>query len=236
MANTRPMSHFTTNDSHFLRTSHPFYYSTKPALFPGLTDHELALVLPVIAYWGFSLIFHLLDCSNLQWLEKHRIHESIEIRKRNIASKRQVIFTVLSHQFLQTFLGWIFIDDVVNCGGSIAKHLGAMQALVPTLQRLVHFVFGSKFGSYVWDQTAEGIVYYAYWWGIPTLQFVFALCVCVAFSGLGTDRVLEGSSWIHGDTVFTGSCTATNFSTNTFILYTIGYMCRTLTARSTATL
>jgi sphinganine C4-monooxygenase len=170
---TRP---FNVYESHLLRNSHPFYYSTKPVLITGLTDAEFALALPLLAYWGLSFLFQLLDSSTAKWVEKYRIHESAEITKRNRATKLQVVLAVLGQQFIQTFMGYIFIsDDAENCGGSVTRHLGAIQAQVPTLQWLVRFVFGSQFGSHVWDQKAEEIVYYSYWWAKPILQFFFAM-------------------------------------------------------------
>lgn len=162
----------------FLSSSQPFYYSIKSETIPGLPDHVLSVSAPFLAYWVLSLTFHVFDISGWRWLDKYRIHESPEVQKRNRVSKTQVVWAVLLQQFLQTLLGLWWIDsDAAMCGGSIAGHLDAMYALVPTLQKLVRFMFGDNFGAHLWGQKADEIVYYAYWWGIPIMQLWFAMFI-----------------------------------------------------------
>ena len=70
-----------------------------------MSDETLALVAPLAAYWIYSAFFQILDSLPLHWLERYRIHESEEVKARNLASKWDVFVAVLFQQVVQTLLG-----------------------------------------------------------------------------------------------------------------------------------
>ena len=53
----------------------PFYHTDRQTILPNVSDDALSVIAPVIAYWVYSLLFHILDCSEWSLLDKFRIHE-----------------------------------------------------------------------------------------------------------------------------------------------------------------
>ncbi|SCV03409.1 LAME_0H10198g1_1 [Lachancea meyersii CBS 8951] len=95
----------------------PFeHLQTQKPLLPWLTDGQLALVLPVIAYWAFSLLFHVMDTFELA--EKFRIHPSEEVQKRNKASRQEVLSEVLLQHVIQSVTGgaMLYFDPAPSTG------------------------------------------------------------------------------------------------------------------------
>lgn len=76
------------------------------SIIQGTPDGILALIAPVVAYWGLSLFFHIIDVYELA--EYYRIHPSEEERKRNRASRMQVLLEVIFQHFIQSVVGYIF--------------------------------------------------------------------------------------------------------------------------------
>ncbi|KAG0352285.1 hypothetical protein BGZ54_002870 [Gamsiella multidivaricata] len=77
-----------------------------------ISDQSLALLLPVIVYWVYSLLFHWISLQEFAWFEKYRIHDKEE-ETRNRVSLPDVIKAVIVQQVLQTALGFIVVvaDD-----------------------------------------------------------------------------------------------------------------------------
>jgi len=145
----------------------PFYYSHKASLFAGFPDQYLALASPIFAYWSLSLFFHYLDISSWKWLEKHRIHESSEVKARNIATRSQVVWAVLLQQVIQTLLGLMWLSD----GPKTTNHTQRMQDIMMKLCPFLRWgVGGAKTEEVIHD-----LVYFVYWWGIPGFQFLTAM-------------------------------------------------------------
>ena len=69
-------------------------------LFDFISDQSLALLLPVIVYWAYSLLFHWISIKEIPWLEKYRIHDKEE-EIRNRVSLADVIKAVIIQQVLQ---------------------------------------------------------------------------------------------------------------------------------------
>lgn len=161
-------------------TNVPFYYSHAPSLVEGFPDHLLVLAAPILAYWSLSLFFHYLDISGWKWLEQYRIHDSAEVKARNRATRTQVVWAVLLQQLIQTLLGLFWMGDHVP----VANHGEKMEDMARTLQPLLTLVVGEKLGRGALPEA----VYFVYWWGIPTFQFLSAMCVfnlvrCVMLMG-----------------------------------------------------
>ncbi|GLB43434.1 putative fatty acid hydroxylase superfamily protein [Lyophyllum shimeji] len=150
-------------------TAVPFYYSHKPTVIAAVPDQHLALAAPVLAYWSLSLFFHCLDISGWKWLEKYRIHDSAEVATRNRATRSQVIWAVLLQQVIQTVLGLFWLTNEAP----VANHQEKIRAIALQLQPLVELVVGTQNAHTLLPDLA----WTAYWWAIPTFQFLFAMFV-----------------------------------------------------------
>lgn len=211
----------TFSDSHcacYAPKNVPFYHTDRPSIVPGIPDYLLALAAPIIGYWSLSLVFHALDISGWQWLEKYRIHESAEVKSRNLATRTEVVRAVLLQQAIQTMLGLVWVtEDAYTRPGNWR---GGMEDVGVVLVGVVRTVLGKEMGGQVLQTKGADMVYFLYWWAIPIAQFCFAMCIylCHVFiCNLTHVGILTGSSSTHGSTFCTGSCTPTNSSTNTFI-------------------
>lgn len=76
---------------------------TLPPLIPHLPDKVLTLLLPLAAYWSFSLFFHWIDIKD--YFPQYRLHTPAEVLKRNRVSRWEVIRDVLIQQAVQTIVG-----------------------------------------------------------------------------------------------------------------------------------
>ncbi|KAK4186897.1 sphingolipid C4-hydroxylase [Podospora australis] len=76
-------------------------YETRPYpdVLPFISDFWLSLVLPHIAYWVMSAIFHIIDIYDL--FPQYRLHTPEEITQRNLASRYEVFRDVIFEQILQ---------------------------------------------------------------------------------------------------------------------------------------
>ncbi|THU83860.1 hypothetical protein K435DRAFT_688726 [Dendrothele bispora CBS 962.96] len=158
----------------FSPTDAPFYYSSKPVLVEGIADPILTLAAPIIAYWVSSLLFHFLDISGWKWLDKYRLHDSEEVKKKNLVSRTEVVIAVIFQQVVQTALGYVWLED----RGVNVDHLEKMQDVASWVEPLVRFVSGEA-GE---DKRVKALVlhevaYYMYWWVIPTMQLLMAMFI-----------------------------------------------------------
>ncbi|KAA1468783.1 sphingosine hydroxylase [Dentipellis sp. KUC8613] len=151
----------------------PFYYSTNPTLFAGISDQTLALAAPIVAYWITSLFFHTLDISGWKWLDQYRIHDSAEVNSRNLATRAQVIRAVLFQQAIQTVLGIFWVSDE---GGS-RDYMQDISQLELSMKDLARSVLGKAWEEQLFHNAGPQVVYFTYWWGIPIAQFLFAMFV-----------------------------------------------------------
>lgn len=96
----------------------PYTLRPKPPLLPYLSDFHLSLLLPVVAYWLMSLIFHIITTKN--YFAHHRIHTPAEFKHRNRVSAAEVLRSVIVQQLIQTALG-LTIGYLTNPGDSYGK-------------------------------------------------------------------------------------------------------------------
>lgn len=155
----------------------PFYHTTRPSLLSFTGDKYLSLAAPILAYWGLSLVFHVLDTTNLPYFEKYRIHESPEVLSRNKATMFEVFWSVILQQVIQTIFGLLYLeDDATIFKREIQKdHLAEMAGLAPKVANLVMLALGRKTGEDILKHHGEDFVRWMYWWGIPAAQILFAL-------------------------------------------------------------
>ncbi|KAK4180030.1 fatty acid hydroxylase superfamily-domain-containing protein [Triangularia setosa] len=74
-----------------------------PNLLPFISDFWLSIILPHVAYWVVSGIFHLIDTYDL--FPQYRLHTPEEITQRNLASRWEVARDVVLEQILQVATG-----------------------------------------------------------------------------------------------------------------------------------
>ncbi|OZJ03918.1 hypothetical protein BZG36_03292, partial [Bifiguratus adelaidae] len=86
------------------------FYAKEHGLTPYMSDQALALILPVVLYWVYSLFFHVMSSLEIPAFERYRIHDPEELKKNKV-SQAQVIRGVLLQQFLQTLLGLAMLGD-----------------------------------------------------------------------------------------------------------------------------
>ncbi|KAK4556767.1 Sphingolipid C4-hydroxylase sur2 [Recurvomyces mirabilis] len=87
-----------------------------PSLLPYISDAHLSLALPIVAYWGVSMIFHFIDEWDL--FPQYRLHTPAEVLKRNHVSRWHVFRDVVIQQVIQTIfgLGLAFVDPPSTFG------------------------------------------------------------------------------------------------------------------------
>ncbi|KAG7093860.1 hypothetical protein E1B28_007498 [Marasmius oreades] len=153
----------------FTASDTPYYYSPKPSLVDGVSDPNLALLAPVIAYWVSSLFFHILDTSNWKWLEQLRIHESAEVQVKNRATRSEVVYAVIVQHILQTILGIFWMEDSENNVHHMARLQGWARSLSPCMLGWP----GAQLKPILLHHSA----YFVYWWAIPLLQFLGGMFV-----------------------------------------------------------
>lgn len=88
----------------------PYTLYPRPPIFLSISDFHLSLLLPILAYWSLSAIYHVISTYNL--FSRYRIHTSAELKTRNCATAYEVLRSVILQQFLQTLWG-LFIGHVV---------------------------------------------------------------------------------------------------------------------------
>ncbi|KAH7335594.1 sphingosine hydroxylase [Rhizoctonia solani] len=142
--------------------TYPWYHSSKPDLLDWISDKHLSLAAPIIAYWILSLLFHAIDTFEPPFFERYRLHESEEVKSRNLVSRADVIWAVFLQHIIQTGLGLVFLDE--SGSESSYNHAAGMRYWAPYSRTYV--------GSY-----GQGLVHFTYWWFIPSAQFLFALLV-----------------------------------------------------------
>lgn len=161
------------NSTSAVRT--PFYHTDRAEYVPGISDHTMTAVGPLVAYWALSLLFHALDVSGWRWLDKYRLHESAEVRARNLVGRAAVVRAVVFQQVLQTILALWWVEPQPHV--SSAEHALRAAALAPAVRTWVCRLVGEHAGKNILAHQEHDLVYFVYWWAIPVLQTFFAMCV-----------------------------------------------------------
>ncbi|KAI9811540.1 MAG: hypothetical protein M1826_003143 [Phylliscum demangeonii] len=96
---------FTVTSTPDLPPLPPYTMKERPALVAPIPDKVLILLLPIAAYWLFSLFFHYIDVND--YWPQYRLHTPEEILKRNRVSRRDVVRDVVFQQVIQTIVGYL---------------------------------------------------------------------------------------------------------------------------------
>ncbi|KAF7164264.1 hypothetical protein CNMCM5623_008904 [Aspergillus felis] len=95
----------------------PSYTLTpRPPLLAPIPDNILALILPIVAYWSLSMVYHFIDVYDL--FPQYRLHTPAEVLKRNKVSRWDVVRDVILQHVIQTLAGMAmsYFDDVEYLG------------------------------------------------------------------------------------------------------------------------
>ncbi|KAJ5578772.1 uncharacterized protein N7459_007736 [Penicillium hispanicum] len=117
--------------------------SVREPLLPPVSDSVVALVLPIIAYWGMSMIYHFLDVYG--YFEQYRLHTPAEVLKRNRVTRWEVVRDVILQQVIQTLAGMsvAYFDPVEMTGRDEydvavwARRIRLAQKAIPPMLALV---------------------------------------------------------------------------------------------------
>lgn len=165
----------TTQQHHFLSSRTPFYYTPRADIFPSFPDYYLSLAAPIITYWVTSCFFHILDISDWRALDQYRIHESSEVKSRNLVSKWEVVKAVILQQIPQTLLGLWWMDGAVS-GGAV-DHVGHMLHMLPRMTSVMTGVFGGNLGKLLLESYKAEVLYVTYWWLMPIARIFIGMYV-----------------------------------------------------------
>lgn len=154
----------------------PFYHVHRDSVFPGIPDNVASLLINVLAYWVTSMMYHLFDISGWKWIEKYRIQESEEMKKRNLVTKGEAIRMVAFQQVMQTAFGfaWFIMFPVPPVSANYTQDL---RVLSLKIAKYLFMILGEQRGRAIFEQYGAGMTYTMYWWAYPIWQFVFGLFV-----------------------------------------------------------
>ncbi|RAH79789.1 putative sphinganine hydroxylase Sur2 [Aspergillus japonicus CBS 114.51] len=122
----------------------PAYTLTpRPPLLDPIPDNVLALMLPIIAYWALSMVYHYIDVND--YFPQYRLHTPAEVLKRNHVTRWEVVRDVILQQIIQTMAGLAvaYFDDPEYLGKDEynvavwARRLRLAQKALPQLLALV---------------------------------------------------------------------------------------------------
>jgi len=116
-----------------------FSLEPTPSLIKSVPDLYLTLALPIVAYWGWGMIFCCFDVFHL--FEQYRIHTPAEIKKRNLVPILDIVLCVVIQQTWQIALGiWLYSGP--DLSGRDKYDIAIRATRVRLAQRCVPAVFG----------------------------------------------------------------------------------------------
>ncbi|VDC08014.1 unnamed protein product [Peniophora sp. CBMAI 1063] len=153
----------------------PFYFSPSEEAIPGLhiSDYVLAVWAPIIVHWLVAGIFEALDHSTSPWVERYRLHESVEVKSRNLVSRGAVLRAVLFQQFIQVSLAYWWMDD----RGPAPDPQMDMSVLAENMYGVLSRLIGQGAAYTAMKAAGPESVWAMYWWIIPVSQFFLAMFI-----------------------------------------------------------
>jgi sphinganine C4-monooxygenase len=107
----------------------------EPLLAP-IPDNILALILPIVAYWGLSLVYHFIDVYDL--FPQYRLHTPAEVLKRNHVTRWDVVRDVILQQIVQTIAGYaVSYFDEQECVGKEEYDVAVWAQRIRIAQRML---------------------------------------------------------------------------------------------------
>lgn len=208
-------------------TTHPAEPTLTPVppFLPPLSDQVLLLLLPIVAYWSFSLFFHFLDTHDL--LSQYRLHTPAEVLKRNHVTRREVVRDVILQQAIQTVVGYILTltepeemrgaegievlslySRLVWAEGWLRRALAIAGIDGLGLEKTIGSGFAMLGRAAVWQKvvqfaglSAEGdwrmqVVELAYWYLIPAMRIGLAIFILDTWQYF-LHRLMHESKWLY---------------------------------------
>ncbi|KAI8583010.1 hypothetical protein K450DRAFT_225902 [Umbelopsis ramanniana AG] len=142
-------------------------------LIPYMSDEALAVVMPVFAYWVYSIAFHFIMKAEIPFFEKYRIHTLEEMETKNKVSLYEVLRMVLVQQTLQTILGIMVLPSEEP---TAFNHQFMLKMYEENLHRYLAPMLALD-QSYITDEVVHWLAYAAYWIVVPASQFFVAMFV-----------------------------------------------------------
>ena len=142
-------------------------------LIPYISDEALAVVMPVIAYWVYSIVFHCIMAAEIPFFEQYRIHTLEDMEAKNKVSFYEVLKMVFLQQVLQTILGIMVLPAEEP---TALDHGFAQQLYASYTHKWVQMVFASN-SQFITNEMIQWAVFTAYWLIVPACQFVVAMYV-----------------------------------------------------------
>ena len=156
---------------------YPFYHIHRESVLPQIPDATASLLINVAVYWIFSVIYYCLDLSGFRWLEKYRVQESDEVKKRNLVTRGQVVRLVAFQQCIQMALGTAWFMLVPAVASSSKNYPHELRVISVKIANILLTVVGEQRGRDVFQHYGPSLTYATYWWLIPIWQFLFAVYV-----------------------------------------------------------
>eukprot|EP00271_Cylindrocystis_brebissonii_P008899 TRINITY_DN23424_c0_g1_i1.p1 TRINITY_DN23424_c0_g1~~TRINITY_DN23424_c0_g1_i1.p1 ORF type:complete len:381 (-),score=79.95 TRINITY_DN23424_c0_g1_i1:184-1326(-) len=111
-----------------------------------LSDDAVGIVAPVIVYWLYAGLYHILDSLHIKALESHRLHPKEDVDKKNLVTMEQVVKGVLFQQLIQMVVGslLLYLDPTASSKTEVPSLLvcclqfGAGMAIMDTYQYFMH--------------------------------------------------------------------------------------------------
>jgi len=153
---------------------YPAYHFPRASLLSWISDKDLSLLMPIVIYWGVSLIFQAIDSAEIPYFERYRIHEPEEVKRKNRVTKRTVVLMVIVQQAVQTALGMYWLDDEDPLKEVFRDHKGEMEQYGIWISRISFALLGPSLATRLLRTCGQEMTKFAYWWAIPILQFLWA--------------------------------------------------------------
>ncbi|KAF8501956.1 fatty acid hydroxylase superfamily-domain-containing protein [Hysterangium stoloniferum] len=164
------------NPTNWCSIGYPWYHAQRPTFIPGVSDSITTLISPVVLYWIVSLAFHLLDISGWEWLEHYRVQPSAEILKKNLATKGEVVATVMKMQIMQTLFGYLWGYFLSGNNDQLNYTAELQETSVRVTHWLLKFFDADRVARMMAEHGTQ-LTYYTYWWFIPLIQLAFGMFV-----------------------------------------------------------
>lgn len=164
-------------------------------LLSGFSDAHLALALPIIAYWGVSFIYHVIDTYDL--LPQYRLHPSVEVAKRNRVGRWECLRDVLIQQVLQTAAGLLYIHfSPVEYVPTAEEGIETWRLRIKMIQRRGFNLRSSSQNNLThaeWEIHLASATHYILF---PALQFIIAIAVIDTWQYF-LHRLMHTSRWCY---------------------------------------
>ena len=148
-----------------------FYWTPKPQGFDFISDDVLALVSPIVTYWIYSLFFHILDSIDSPFLDRHRIHDSAEVKSKNLVTRTSCLLWVAFQQVIQTLLGLYWMEE----GKPLPPQLADVGHIKNNIVTIFNLLLGEATATRFLRAYGADTVWFTYWWAIPLGQLTIAM-------------------------------------------------------------